>query len=108
MKKHIEKIKQRPVHERKKLATIFAVVVTLIIVIMSVILGSVFKTENKVQNNNAPSSFEKVLTGIEDKFSEIGDDFKEQKEIESKKSQINIGTDEDPVYVDSLEEQIEI
>ena len=80
MKKQLEKIKKRPIAERKKIATIFAVILTLLVVIVSFILGSIFKTEEKIQTNNQPNSIEKMFNGMEEKFSEFSDEFKEQKD----------------------------
>lgn len=85
MKKHLEKIKKRPLAERKKLATIFATIVTLLIVIASFILGSVFKTKKKIKvNDDRVHSFEKMFNTMEEKFSKFGAELKEQKDTVKK------------------------
>ena len=70
MKKYIEKIKQRPIKERKKMATIFAVSVTLIIIVLWLIIMSFTKTVPKKKLINE-KQFEGLINQISGQFSDV-------------------------------------
>ena len=81
MKKHIEKIKQRSPEERKRIATIFAGVTTVIIIILWLILLTVFKSpEEKEKSRSNADSFNVLFEKIGSEFSEIGDSLEREKE----------------------------
>jgi len=81
MKKHIEKIKKRPIAERKKMATIFAVIVTVIIIILWITILSVFKSEKgEVKNNFNFDSFQATFEKIGDDIDQIGESFQSSKQ----------------------------
>ena len=90
MKKHIEKIKKRPIEERKKMATILAVAVTIIIIILWIILLSVFKDDAKKE---AKSNFN--LESFENAFQKIGQDIEGISEtFETSRDDLNALQDE--------------
>lgn len=108
MKKHIEKLKKRPQHERKKLAIIFAIATTFIIIILWFILLSVFKTPEKNKKIYDFSKLEKSFDGLADQFLNIENQYKEGKEnfkAIQDEIEMNIENEASQLEVDELKEQ---
>ena len=112
MKKHIEKIKLKPEKERKKIAGIFAGIVTFLIIIIWLLLMSLLPKQPQKSLFNEKQF--KVLFNKLDTISsfvkkELNKEKKCDNKVEKEKlktmvtSQRNLGVEENPVYVDSFE-----
>ena len=104
MKKHIEKLKQRSPKDRKKMATIFAAIVTGIIVILWIVISSLFKNDNPKKLYNT-DSLEKAFEGIGGQFLDIENQFKEQGEnIENIKEKIETSVEQEAFLTEEIAE----
>ncbi|MGB0925255.1 MAG: hypothetical protein ACPGTS_00935 [Minisyncoccia bacterium] len=91
MKKHLEKVKNRPLEDRKKMATFFAIGTTLLVVLLWLILLSVFKQPKQT----TPST-----TGLEplkEAFETVG---QELSEINTEANNTEIIPDELQIMID--------
>ncbi len=79
MKKHIEKIKQKPIEERKKMATIFAGILTGVIVILWIIILTVFKSTEETKKIGDFSQLEQIIETIDYELKDVGTELINQK-----------------------------
>lgn len=72
MKKHFEKIQNRPLEERKKLATLFAIITTAIVVILWLLMLSLFKKpEIQKTTDMGLEPLKEVFDNVSQEFSNI-------------------------------------
>ena len=80
MKKYFEKLRQRPEAQRKKTASIFAGIVTILIVVLWILILTLVKSDFK-KTSSGFEQFDELIKGISEKSTQLDKVMKEQEEV---------------------------
>ncbi len=103
MKKHLKKIQQRPLEERKKMATVFAVIFTILIVILWLLVSS-FLPQKEYRSDITQEKMDELNEFfVEDTGEEY---YLEQNEYEDFTEEVK-QNQEESVFVEDNEEEVQ-